>query len=104
MDGVERQVTEPGLRMVLLDENNRFAAESVGGIIDFAHGCRAAQDGIMLIGRGVQVIVRAAQETEVLVETTFERVKLREVPEVRFAKPAGRVTDFLESVADGLFL
>ena len=56
------------------------------------------------IGGSIEIIVSTAKEAEIFVEAAFERVKLREVPEVRFAKPAGRVTDFLESVADGLFL
>src|SRR5947207_11332368 len=104
MDCVERQVTEPGFSMVFLDEGDRLAAKSIGSVIDLADRICAAQNGVMLVSRGIEVIVHAPKETEILVESSLERVKLREVAQMRLAKPAGGIAQCLEAVADGLLL
>ena len=69
-----------------------------------SHRLGAAEDGLCASRGGVEVIVRAAEEAEVLVEAALERMELRLVAEMRFAEPAGGVAGGLEAVADGCFL
>ena len=98
VDGVESEVEEPWLGLVPLDERHRLAPEGVGGVVQFLHRLGAAQDAA-----GVEVIVRAAEEAEELVEAALLRVHLRQRAEVPFADETGDVAGGLEPVGDGLF-
>jgi len=102
VDGVEREVAEPRLRAVPVDEGRGFAPEGVGEVVEFGDRGRVAENGIADVARGVEEVVLAAEEAEVFVEPALELLKLRRIAQVRFADPTGRVAGGLEAVAEGL--
>jgi hypothetical protein len=102
MHRIERQVAEPRLALVLCDEVHRVLSECLGGVADVVHRLGALEDGIARVRRGVEVVMRAAEEAEVFVEATLERMERRLVAEVRFAEPPGRVARVMEPIPDGL--
>src|SRR5262249_22155979 len=101
---VERQVNKPRLVPMFLNALNRLAPKGVGRVINRTHRVRATQDRIMRVARGIEVIVRSAQKTEILIETAFERMELREIAQMRFAEPAIGVTKALEAIPCRRFL
>ena len=92
MHGIEGQIAQPGFVLMLLDEGDRFAPKGIGGVINALDHIRSAQNRIVLVPRRIQIIVLPAQKAKVLVKASLERVKLRQVSQVRLAEPGRRVT------------
>ena len=104
MHGVERQVDKPGFCVVSLNETYRLAPECVCGVVDGLHRGGAAQDGISRIACGIEVIVRPAQEAEILVKSALQRVELRLIAQVRLPEPSRPVARLFQVVANRLLL
>ena len=93
VDGVERQIEEPRLGLVPLDERHRLASEGVREVLLLVGRLLAAEDA----GRA-EVIVRAAQEAEELVKPAPLRVEFGRRAEMPFADQPGRIPGRLQAI------
>src|ERR1051326_7169577 len=89
---------------MLFDEGHGLAAEGISGIINFTHRHCAAQDRVVLVRGCIEVIMPPSEKSEVLIESALERVEFWFVPQVRFANPPGRITQFLETISYRFFV
>ena len=91
--------------MVLVDELGGLVAQLVRQITDGRHFLATAEDGVrrIVVAGGVEIRMRTAQESEILVKTSRHGLHLRPETEVPLAEHAGRVTGLLEVLGDGLF-
>ena len=102
MHCVESQVEKPGVFRVAVDESERLAPESVGKILLLVDRLDAAQNGIGLVGPGVEIGMSAAKEAEVFAEAALHRMELRFVPQVPLADQGCDVARRLEPVGQCL--
>ena len=98
VDGVEGEVEEERVGLVAFDEADRFAGEGVGevGGVLLAGRLGAAEDAV-----GPEVIVRAAEETEELIEAALPGMVVGRGAKVPLADQGGAVPGGLEAVGQG---
>src|SRR5687768_13487166 len=104
MHRIERQIAEPRLRVMLLDERHRFACESFRDVSLLFYRLGAAQNEIVRIAGDVQVVMRAPEEAKEFIEAALQRMKSWLVAEVGFPEPSGRIARSFQSVCDRLLM
>jgi len=103
VNGVEGEITQPRLRLVLLNKVHGLFAKGLCRVADIVDRFRPLQDGVMRICRGVEVVVHSTEKAEILIKTAFQWMIRRQITEMRFAKPSSRIASRLQTIADGFF-
>ena len=89
---------------MLLDERHHLATEGVGGVVDLIDRRRAPQNRIVRITDGIQVVVSAAEEPEVLIEASPQGMELWFIAQVPLAKHARGIARLVEAIRQRRFL
>ena len=96
-----RHIEEERLARVLADELRRPLVDEIGEVALDLGGLQAVAERVGAVEIGVRVVVGVAEKlAEILVEAAARGVVFVAIPEVPFAKGAGRVARGLERLRE----